>query len=635
MCGICGFVGRPRPQLLRAMAGDIAHRGPDAEGFFSDARCSLGHRRLSIIDLETGDQPLHEVDGQGRVLVYNGEVYNFRELRRELEAAGHTFRTRSDTEVVLAAYAEWGQAGIGRLEGIFAFAIWEPAHQRLVLARDALGIKPLRYRQVDDELYFASESRALFRTPGCSRRVSPRAIDALVNLRYDPLGDVFEDIQQVPPAHVLTFEAGQLTLRPFWSPPEHVEQRALSDDVERFRALFDGAVSRQLVADVPVGLFLSGGLDSSAILDAATRAGASRVHTFSIGFGAKRDEQGKAEQVARRYGAQHTSFVMASGDFLDRLEQTFAAFDEPVLDAIEVAQWELARRASEHVKVVLCGEGADEILAGYIHHRALGWVGRARRLTPLAPLGRLAARVVGRAPLPLLDRAFPYPGRLGASGRDRLADLSRALGRLDQAYPQTAFLFSSHETAQLYTADLQHALGGSPNRDWTRDSLARWSTEADVDAIVQHELRGWLPNNALSRLDRLTMAHGLEGRVPFLDRSLVEHALTSPHKAPPREAKTLLRRAMRGRLPTGTIRQPKQGFYLPLEETLGAPFDALLGELLSPDALRSRGLFQPDYVASLRRTQGHDLLSTKRLFALAALELWHRKVVDAPLEPLA
>ncbi|HZU99798.1 MAG TPA: asparagine synthase (glutamine-hydrolyzing) [Planctomycetota bacterium] len=638
MCGICGFVGpRDRP-LLEGMTWDLRRRGPDSAGFHEDAHASLGHRRLAIIDLATGDQPLG--DGPGRpLLVYNGELYNYKELRAELVRAGDRFRTASDTEVVLRAFERWGQDGLARLNGIFAFAVWEPARRRMTLVRDHLGIKPLRYRIAGERLYFASETRALFRTPGFRRMPRARAVDALLALRYEPEGDVFEDSKLLPPGHCLVFEGGKARITKFWEPRFGGRAATLEEDARRFEELFEASVKGQLVSDVPLGFFLSGGLDSSAVLDAARRSGARELRTFSIGFGTERDETSKAARVAAHYGARHETILLKPAEFGERLPEVFSALDEPVLDAIQVATYTLAEAASREVKVVLTGDGSDETLAGYVHHQALTWAGLLRRL--VAPeVAQLLGTVVRHLPVSVLEPFFPYPEKLGATGREKVARLVEALGSPVGTFLETATLLDAGERARVYTADFRGAVAAEPSlgeRIAVRLEAARQAgARRIVDRVLGLDLACWLPNNILMKLDRLTMAHGLEGRVPFLDIPLVEHVLGSAWKGPPHKTKILLRRAFSRRLPPEIARQPKQSFYFPIEASLGPAYEALARDVLSPEAVRSRGILEPRWVESLLALGSkRELVHSKRLFAAVALEVWFRGVVDPSPPELA
>jgi asparagine synthase (glutamine-hydrolysing) len=624
------------------MTWDLRRRGPDSAGFFEDDHASLGHRRLAIIDLVTGDQPIAGDGPDAPWIVSNGELYNYRALADELRSLGVRFRTTSDTEVLLKAFQRWGTKALTRFEGIFAFAVWEPRARRLTLARDHLGVKPLRYRVVGERIYFASETRALFRTPGFRRQPRAHALDALLALRYEPDGDVFEDARQLSPGHVLVFEEGRARIEEFWRPRFARRAASLDEDAREWGRLFDESVKSQLVADVPVGIFLSGGLDSSAVLDAATRAGARGTCAFSIGFGTARDELDKAALVARHYGARHERIVVTPASFRERLADVFASLDEPVLDAIQVATYLLAEAASREVKVVLSGDGSDETLAGYVHHQILTWIALARRVLPGGGLSSLAS-IVRRLPVALLDRFFPYPAYLGTSGRDRVARLVEALGSPAASFLEIGSLMTGDERANLYTAAFRERLACGPSLAVRTEArlerilagTAAGTARRPVDRILANDLETWLPNNVCMKLDRLTMAHGLEGRVPFLDRALVEHALGSSWKGPPHRTKLLLRRALAGRLPGASGRQKKQSFYFPIEESLGESWERLARELLAPDRVRRRGIVQPAWVERLlARGSARELLESKRLFALVALELWMSQVLDAPLAPL-
>jgi asparagine synthase (glutamine-hydrolysing) len=630
MCGITGLVGTLRTDrgTLQAMNDALAHRGPDGEGFFwpESGQVGLGMRRLAIIDVAGGDQPIFNEDGSVCV-VFNGEIYNFLDLREELEARGHTFATHADTEVVVHAYEEFGVECLQHLWGMYALALWDAREQRLLLARDRLGKKPLVY--FDDPrggLAFASELHALFAHPSVPRQVEPRAIDDYLTYLYVPAPTTaYRDVKKLPPGHRLIWQAGRVTVEPYWQ-VRFSEKLRISEGeaVEQFGVLLRDAVRRRLIADVPLGAFLSGGMDSSSVVAEMAELSSGPVKTFSIGFGERDfDELHFARQVAQHFGTEHHELVVEP-HALDVLPTLVRHYGEPYGDSSAIPTYYVAQLTRQHVTVALNGDGGDELLAGYERHWAARVAARydtiprfvrhglIRPLIPLLPeprqrraFLRRAKRFMTAAHLPVLDRYLHWVGAFGPALK-----------------------------ADLYTSDFRATLAGNDSGHWLRDALAPEPGLDPVDAVLRADALLYLPEDLLAKVDIASMANSLEARSPLLDHRIVEFcaALPSSYKLRGRTSKWLLRQLMRDRLPPEILTRPKMGFGVPVGEWLRGELRPLLEDALLSSRALNRGYFKPAAVRALvdehvsRRAD-----RTSHIWGLLMLELWFREFVDAPL----
>jgi asparagine synthase (glutamine-hydrolysing) len=606
MCGIAGFIGpRPVPEsVLRTMTEALVHRGPDSAGAFQAEGVDLGHRRLFVIDPAASAQPMIAADGRV-VLVYNGEVYNFRELRTELATHGHRFRTSGDTEVLLEAYRAWGPGMLDRLEGMFAFVIWDAAARRLFAARDRHGIKPFYYAWDGQTFVFASEPKAILSHPTVSRDLDLDAISLYLERQYVPAPrSIYREIHKLPPAHSLELTDDNLTVRCYWR-PSYRDKLTLSDDdaVDALEQELRRAVSSMLIADVPLGTFLSGGVDSSLVTALMAAELSSPVETFSLGFvdGGHRSEHREAEAVARHLGCQHHPLLVAARDVRKELDRFVDAFDEPFGDQAALPTLLLSRLTRQHVTVVLTGEGADEIFAGYSSYirrlrlarmcRALGG-----RWSPIPAAVRLLPGVLLAHKLPLRMLARPEPER----------------------YASQSGQFLEEQHAALYTRAFYAA-----RRETMRAHGARYWAECDgteaLDQMLHIDTRLWLADNLLTKVDRASMAYSLEARVPYLDHRLVEFAARLRPELKIREGQTkyLLKRVAERYLPKPIVHRQKRGFVLPLGAWLKDEWSDLVRATLSDGGLLRRGLLRPSAVARLVRVNREF-----RLWTLIALELW-------------
>jgi len=623
VCGIAGYVGRESETLLPAMLRSLAHRGPDDSGSFVAPGVGLGMTRLAIIDLESGRQPMQNEDGS-LAIVFNGEIYNHRELRPALERAGHRFRTRSDTEVILHLFEERGPACVEELRGMFAFAIWSSPGRTLFLARDRLGKKPLYYWRRGEGLLFASEPKALLCHPDLPREVDPDALHHYLAFGYTPgEASIFRALRKLPPAHRALFHGGRLEAERYWSLPAAPEP--IREPGEARRRIRDGlreAVRLRLESDVPLGVFLSGGIDSSAIVACMRELTAGRIATFSIGFGSAApsfDELPYARQVAARFQTDHHEEILEP-KVADLLEPIVRGFDEPFADSSAVPTYVVSQATARHVKVALSGVGGDEAFAGY--PRYLG-VRLSERYAALPAWLRAAGNWAGRTLLRESDRSR----NLGDWAR-RFANGS-ALPMPARYLGWTRF-FGQAELEELVAPELCARFAGEVEAP-QRAAYALRGHGDPVDGAFRIDLTSYLPDDLLAMADRMSMAHSLELRAPFCDHRLLETSLAiAPGlKLPGRRLKGLLKAAYADILPPEVLRHRKQGFMIPLGRWLRTDLRDAMEDLLSPASIRTRGLFQPGAVARLKQEHLEGSRShSDRLWTLMMLELWMRYVLE-------
>jgi asparagine synthase (glutamine-hydrolysing) len=623
MCGICGIAERdPRREVsesaLRAMTRALAHRGPDGEGVVVLGSVGFGNRRLAIVDRSpAGAQPMRNAASTVWV-VYNGEIYNYQDQRRLLEQRGYGFQSQSDTEVLLHLYEEFGDAAVERLHGMFAFAIWDSRTRTLLLARDRFGKKPLYYRLTERGLAFGSEIKALLTENGERPAIDPDAINHFLSFDYVPSpGTAFAGILKLPAGHQLVYRDGIATVRRYSSPG--YAPRALSREPAReLRDALGTAVERRLMGEVPVGVFLSGGLDSSAVVGLLAERGHRRVPTFSIRFREEsHDESAYARLVARRFDADHHEFV-ADARIADELPRVVRQYDEPFGDPSAMPTYMLAREARRHVTVALTGDGGDEWFAGY--DRYVKSALAERYLRAPRPLRRAAARLLAwTAPE---SRRFEHPLRQLA----RFAALDQPA---DTLYARWILHFDREQKAALYTPEFLASAGDSAAR---LEAVLAAADGADLAARERStDLATYLPDDLMVKTDIATMAHGLEARCPFLDQDVVAIASSLPSGELLRgwRTKRILRRALGDLLPRETLHRGKQGFGVPLGTWLRGELRPLVHELVLGRRALERGYFREDALRRLVEEHESGRCDWQyHLWNLLVLELWHREVGD-------
>ncbi len=641
MCGICGIWSRDDKAGIGAMVAAMRHRGPDDNGVYQDDHAALAMVRLSILDTSNaGHQPMFSPDGTVSI-VYNGEVFNFAEKRRELEQAGHHFRSDSDTEVVLHLYLQFGDDFLRHLRGMFALAILDkrngPGRERLLLARDPLGIKPLLYHGDAKQLVFASEMKSMLASGRVERRINPWALHGLLAHGSVAQPDsIINGVKMLRPGHKLTIEAGALSEEPFWqlstTRAGEWANASYEDQRRHLRRLLDDVTRMHMVADVPIGAFLSGGIDSTVLVALMAQHSDARIRTFSVGFGddfSAIDESDAAADSARFFNTDHTRLQVTGADVRDQIAAAARALDQPSVDGLNA--YFVSASAGGSVKVAISGTGGDESFAGYPWFRAMA--AAAPTFTGSGP-GPTLRRLISRAVAAPLRHA---PGGLAS----RVLSRMRARGDFLEAFSRQYRIFGSHN-AHAHLAPSVAALMGHPPNDRSRiepaDELPTASTLSRTSALC---MRNYLQNQLLRDVDAVSMAHSLEVRVPLLDTGIVDFALALPDSAKlgahagadptyaQSGAKRILIDATRDLLPPDLLTKPKRGFSLPHDAWLRGPLRDILEETTGRDAVRSRGLFDPVRVDATRRAFLSGSGSWALPWTLMMTELWCRTVLDA------
>jgi len=632
MCGICGFVtdqGNPETMgnVLAAMNARLAHRGPDGDGLHIDAfaqggGAALGHRRLAIIDLVTGDQPLFN-ETRSLAIVFNGEIYNFQELRQELAAKGHVFASRSDTEVIVHLYEELGPACVTRLRGMFALAIWDAGRRELFLARDPFGKKPLYYAAIPGGLVFGSEIKAVLAHPAVAPRLDAEAVAHYLTLQHVPEpSSGFIGIASLPAGHTLLRRDGRTHIERYFQLVYQPKLTGSADDLAaQLRERVTEAVRLRLAADVPLGAHLSGGLDSAIVTAVMAGLTDQPVRTFSIGFAEEAfSETPKARAVSERFGTRHTEFTVGFDAARSVMEAVIEAVDMPFADPSALAAWHLCRLTRQHVTVALNGDGGDELFAGYQRY----W------LDPLADLYARLPNGVTRRLVPWLAEKIPARGDVPVE-----ADWRAGLSRLAQAVslPRAASLvrwgsyFSPSARLALLRPEFAKAAGPADSVALYEYTAAAAKAESPLDASLFADAAIYLPGDLLVKADRMAMAHGLEGRSPLLDTELAVFAASLPARLKLRgmTGKYLLRRAFADLLPPGIAGQSKRGFGLPVAGWFRGPLREFASDLLTGGRV-TRNVARPEAVAALLDAHASGRADHgKRIFALVMLELWLRR----------
>ncbi len=622
MCGICGVFersGRPvSSELIEDMSSVLAHRGPDGSGKFVEGAIGLGHRRLSIIDLGGGAQPITNEDDTLQ-LIFNGEIYNYIELREELEKQGHKFKTRSDTEVIVHGYEEWGLDCVTRFNGIFAFGLWDGRLKRLFLARDHLGVKPLYYAEIGDRFVFASEIKSILKHPDCHAEVDLRALGQLFALRYVPSPNtLFKGIRKLPPAHLATVDARGAELKRYWHKKPQANCADEASLVEEYRDLIEDAVRLQMRSDVPVGLFLSSGIDSGVLLALMSQQSSRPIHTFTIGFedGEKTNETNDARAIAQRFGADHAEMTVTAQDYQKYYERYLWDIEEPVGNETAAAFYFVSLLASRKVKVTLSGQGADEPWAGYGRH-----------------FGAKVSRYYSRLPEAFTDGVVrPLVERFarGETLRRGVASLGErdTLSRFVKIYS----FFSEEMRQKLF-------------QPWVREQISTDGADArialqwlygDVEhldpltQILYMDTRSNLPDDLLMVGDKTSMANSLEARVPFLDYRLVEFAerLSPELRLKGFQAKYLHKKAIEKWLPKEIVHRKKKGFANPVDRWLRVSMRKYVHDCLLSDDSAVKRYFDIGYIRQTLLTHEADELNYMRqIYLLISFELWHRRFI--------
>jgi asparagine synthase (glutamine-hydrolysing) len=624
MCGICGifdFTGKPVAEAgLRKMMSALRHRGPDGHGAYIQGDIALGHLRLSIIDIsESGRQPMISADGSKRI-IFNGEIYNYRQLRKELERDGASFRSTSDTEVLLCLYEMKGVDCLEHLEGMFAFAIWDQTKRTLFIARDRLGIKPLYYYKDARRLVFASEIKSILQDDAV-----PRVIDERALISYFTFGHgfapqtVYRGIEKLLPGHYMQCTSRGIQIHKYWD-VDKVEQRthiSESECSEEIRTKLEHAVTSNMVSDVPVGAFLSGGIDSSAIVAYMTRASSRPLKTFSIGFdvGGEFNELAEAELIAKKFSTEHYHRIVAGQDVENLIQKLVYHYDEPFADAANLPTYIVSALAREHVTVVLSGEGADEIFGGYRRYRAHAASNRLHRIPAMIRF-QMARKLVPRH-----------------STTRRVHKIIETLQVAEEAKRYGSWLnfFSDDDRISLVKPEVLEAAGQFDGYDIFREYIHRQPKWDIINRIMYTDLKAWLPDTYLEKIDKAAMAVSLEGRVPFLDHKLVEYAYSLPGrlKVRGRVTKYALKKALEPVLPHSTLYRPKHGFSVPLDAWFRGELKHFASDVLFDSAPKYVDYLNPGFVRELYDAHiRHERDFGAQLWGILNFELWHHTFLE-------
>jgi asparagine synthase (glutamine-hydrolysing) len=624
MCGIAGFADTTgafsRPidgdrQRVKAMCDVMRHRGPDDEGAYVEPGVGLGMRRLSIIDLSTGQQPIHNED-RTLWVVFNGEIYNYRELRDTLEAAGHQFYTSSDTETIVHGYEEWGEGVFSKLRGMYGIALWDTRTRTLILVRDRAGIKPLYYANAGGRLFFGSEAKCVLVNAEVDRQLDPAALDHYLAYQYTPRdGSIFRGIQKLRPGHLLRVRGGRVEVEQYWRlPVDRTFTGTEEEALDELRRILGEAVRSHMISDVPLGAFLSGGIDSSIVVAMMAHASDRPVKTFSIGFDeAAFDELPHARRVARHLETDHHEFVVRP-DAIGILDRVVWHFDEPFADSSAIPTWYVSEMARRHVTVVLSGDGGDELFGGYTRYLPHPRVESFDRLAP----------GVGRAMAAAAWRALPH----GVRGKNFLRHVARdAQGR----YVDSVTFFHADERDALLSPELRRGIGTWSSERYFEQGFERFGHLPEKAQLMAFDFETYLPEDCLVKVDRMSMAHSIESRVPLLDHLVVEFAASLPAsmKMPGGRLKHLLKELAFSFVPREILDRPKQGFGVPVGHWFRGELRDAFGDILGSPLTRQRGYFNDRFVnrilaEHLNGKRDHS----SRLWQLLVFELWHRQYLD-------
>jgi len=627
MCGICGKLEFDRnakvsAPLIRSMLDTIRHRGPDDQGIYLSPQVGFGHARLSIIDLNSGHQPLSNEDGTIWI-VFNGEIYNYRELRTFLLAKGHTLKTQSDTEVIVHLYEELGPQCVEKLRGMFAFALWNENTKELFLARDRVGIKPLYYALNDRGIVFASEIKAILADPAIRRNLAPEIVDRFLTFLYVPGEEtMLREISKLAPGHYLVAKNGKTKIRQYWdlSFRKPAESLSIGEAERELANLLAEAVELHMIADVPVGILLSGGVDSTAVLSCAAERTDKQISTFTVGFSDAgfADERPYARLASEAFGSRHHEMTITAEDFIAFLPKYVWHMEEPVCEPPAVALYYVSKLARNHVKVLLSGEGGDEAFAGYDNYRNMAWLERLKQVWPagngaaswgLAHINSLVHSGKVAKYAPLMNATFP-----------------------DYYYSRTStpYRYAGNGIGELYSSDFMKSIDKEYTIEPVRRLFSKMENLGVLDQMLYIDTKTWLPDDLLVKADKMTMANSLELRVPLLDHRLLEFAASLPasFKLKRFALKYIWKKALSKRVPTSILKRKKAGFPVPYEFWLRNNFKDQVRDILTDRKTIERGYFKKTAIEKLIGSNSDSGTYSKEIFSLVALELWHRMFFD-------
>ncbi len=624
MCGICGKVslnpqGTVSESTLRAMADTIRHRGPDDEGFYTSSQVGFGFRRLSIIDVGGGHQPISNEDGTVWI-VFNGEIYNYKELRQGLIARGHIFKTHTDTEVIVHLYEELGEGCVKELRGMFGFAIWDERQKSLLLARDRIGIKPLYYHLGKSALVFGSEIKSILADPDVHAEVRPEMIDRFFTFYYVPGEDtLFKDVQKLAPGSYLTIRNNRVEVKQYWDLSFHPVERSMRAAEEELTQLMEECVGMHMMSDVPVGFLLSGGVDSTSMLGLAVGKSNHALKSFTLGFSAPgiTDERPYARLAANTYGSEHHETTISFDEFRDFMPHYVWHMEEPVCEPPAVALYYVTRLARQYVKVLISGEGGDEAFGGYPNYRSMIWMERIK--SALGPLTPLFSQSVS-----LLNRSLIHSERV-----DRYVPM---LGSRFPSYyygkTSSPFSYFNNRFSEIYSKDLVSVI----DKEYSASPATRYhanGTRDKVNKMLYVDTKTWLADDLLLKADKMTMANSVELRVPLLDHKLMEFAASLPGNFKVRgfTTKYLAKKVLEKRVPQEILNRKKVGFPVPYSNWMRSELRSWVTDILLDSKTIGRGYFQKSAVENILDENLKTGRLAKEVFSLVTLELWHRAFV--------
>ena len=627
MCGICGKIefhqnASVSGTFIRAMLDTIRHRGPDDQGVYLSPQVGFGHARLSIIDLNSGHQPLSNEDGTIWI-VFNGEIYNYRELRAFLLSKGHVFKTQTDTEVIVHLYEELGPQCLEKLRGMFAFALWDEKEKSLFLARDRVGIKPLYYCLTYDALVFASEIKAILVDPAINRQLAPEIVDRFLSFLYVPGEEtLLKGINKLAPGHYLLLKNGKAEIRQYWDLRfcKPAENLSLKDAENELSNLLAECVELHMIADVPVGVLLSGGVDSTAVLSCAAERTDKEISTFTMGFSDPNvaDERPYAKLASEACGSSHHEMTITANDFADFLPRYVWHMEEPVCEPPAVALYYVSKLARNYVKVLLSGEGGDEAFAGYNNYRGILWLERFKHLWPAA------------------NGAASW-GISQANSWVHSARVAKYIPLINATFPEyyysrtsTPYRYSGNGMGQLYSAEFARSIDREYSAEPVLKLFSKVKDQGVLDQMLYIDTKTWLPDDLLIKADKMTMANSLELRVPLLDHKLLEFAASLPanYKLNGFTLKYIWKRALGKRVPEKILNRKKAGFPVPYEMWLRSNLKDQVRAILTDRKAIERGYFQKATIEKLLDANRDRGAYSKEVFSLVALELWHRMFFD-------
>jgi asparagine synthase (glutamine-hydrolysing) len=620
MCGICGKMNFDpdagvSPSLLRGMADTIQHRGPDDQGYFVSGQVGLGFRRLSIIDVAAGHQPLSNEDGNVWI-VFNGEIYNYRELRELLLAKGHVFKTHTDTEVIVHLYEEHGESCVEMLRGMFAFAIWDNRKKNLFVARDRVGIKPFYYWKSDRSFVFASEIKAILADPDVKAEVDPQVLDRFLTFYHVPGEEtLFRNIRRLPPGSYMLITGNKAEIKTYWDLHFAPTTQSSDEAEQKLVALLDDCVRLHMISDVPVGFLLSGGIDSTAMLSFAAGKTDLPLVTFTIGFSADNvtDERPYARLAAQRYGAEYHDMTISSKQFADLLPTYTWHIEEPVCEPAAIALYYVSRLAKSFVKVLISGEGGDEAFAGYPNYRNLLWLERLKSICKPAN-GMISLFISLIAQLLHSPRVARYAPLMN-------------LPLESYYYSRVSNPFTFFNTAiELYSKDFNNLVDRHKSASPVRGYFVNASKNSLLNKMLYVDTKSWLPDDLLLKADKMTMANSVELRVPFLDHLLLEFAASLPEDLKLRwfSTKYIAKKALSGRVPSEILSRKKAGFPVPYNSWLRTELKDWVADILLDRSTLARGYFNRTSVEKLIERNEQSGAYSKEIHSLIALEMWHR-----------